>query len=119
MLVGSAELRDYSSVRVRRRESIRREGWEMPEAKGDARAGDSTGNWSGCVNASPVRTELLSIRGSVWLAHEQRQAIAKVLLGLVHVVGATPELDVLEDCLAAGGVWLHVVEFQEATLPAA
>ena len=56
-----------------------------------------------------------SIRGSARLTQEQRQAIAKVLLGLVHVVGATPELDVLDDGLATGGVWQHVVEFQEAT----
>jgi hypothetical protein len=33
-------------------------------------------------------------------------------------VGATPELDVLDDGLAAGGVWQQVVEFQEATFSA-
>jgi hypothetical protein len=34
----------------------------------------------------------------------------------VHVVRATPELDVLEDGLATGGVWFRMVEFQKATL---
>jgi hypothetical protein len=46
--------------------------------------------WSGSVNTSPVRAgpSCDSIREPARLAHEQRQAIAKVLLGLVHVVGA-------------------------------
>ena len=50
------------------------------------------------------------------LPHQQRQSTPEVLLRLVHVVRATPELDVLDRGRTTNGVGTHVVKLEEPAL---